>query len=98
MTEFRVGDRVEAIIDAPDENYSIHAGDLGTVCKAGWIIGVRWDRPVDNGHDCGGTCEYGYGWNMLTDQIALYEEEAAEDIDEVSFLGIALHTGGGDKA
>lgn len=62
---FNVNDRVVAIVDSPADNDSIHAGDAGTVCRRqggdGWV-GICWDKPVDGGHDCGGNCEYGYGW------------------------------------
>ena len=63
--QFNIGDRVIAIVDSPADNTSIHAGDAGTVCHKregnGWV-GICWDNPVDGGHECGGTCEYGYGW------------------------------------
>ena len=65
MGKFNVGDRVVAIVDSPADNKSIHAGDAGTVCRKqdgdGWL-GVCWDNPVEDGHECGGSCEHGHGW------------------------------------
>ena len=85
---FKKGDRVQCLIDCPDDNQNIHAGDFGTVCYTPIdrnYVRVRWDNYV-NGHDCMGYCEYGYGWTVRKKDIQLYEEEAEEEIDAGEFL------------
>jgi hypothetical protein len=40
-------------------------GDAGVVVcldKLPGLIGVRFNRPHKLFHDCGGKCEFGYGW------------------------------------
>lgn len=90
MTPFFVGDRVECVVNYPDDNPHIHIGSLGIVCRE-WksgtdTLGVRWDDYVE-GNNCNGTCEQGHGWFVYSYQIKLCEEdEDAEDINEDSFL------------
>ena len=76
---FEVGDRVECIVDCPDDNEDIYAGYLGTVCEEPedsgddqWI-GVCWDEDV-GGHDCSGNCEDGHGWRVYASQLVLHQE------------------------
>lgn len=87
MTDFKIGDRVTAIVNHPDGNRSIFEGDLGTICNIEHAhagrFGVCWDNRIERGHSCSRTCEHGYGWNVYGHDIILYEEE---DIDEDSFL------------
>ena len=84
---FQIGDRVEAIVDAPEGNGNICIDDLGTVCdiqSEGERIGIAWDNMVI-GHTCCGLCDSGHGWYMDKDTIRLHEEEMIE-IEERSFM------------
>lgn len=88
MPEFSIGDRVVCIEDNPDHNYDIFAGSTGTVCTKSEFgdVGVRWDDRIEGGHDCEGSCEYGFGWYVLSSAIKL-DTEASEpfDFDEDEF-------------
>lgn len=90
MEGYSVGDRVQAIVNHPDNNSSILAEDTGTVCNISAVssIGVEWDKPVSGGHSCDHTCEDGFGWYVDKDEIALCGKDDVEDIDEDSFLQI----------
>lgn len=87
---FQVGDRVVSLVDYPDDNINIMAGDTGTVCyvdgsDVGYSlisVGVKWDKDVE-GHSCGDTCEYGFGWNICSDEIELQQPDMTADADEV---------------
>ncbi len=79
---FEVGDRVECIVDYPDDNEYIRIGCLGTVCEEleddldgldDPSIGVCWDEYV-GGHNCNGNCEHGYGWRVFASQLVLHQE------------------------
>lgn len=88
MPEFKVGDRVVCAEDNPYGNNDIFAGCTGTVCveDCDGDVGVCWDGKVDGGHDCDGTCEYGFGWYVYPESIEL-DAEAYEpfEFDEDEF-------------
>lgn len=89
---FHIGDRVECVVDNPDKNSLINIGDLGVVCKdnKGTVrIGIRWDNNV-GGHSCSGTCTSGHGWYVWPKEIRIIKEDEITEIDENSFLSIAL--------
>ena len=45
MARYQIGDRVEAIVNNPDESDYIMVGDTGTVCDIdGDHVGVDWDN------------------------------------------------------
>ena len=85
---FQVGDRVVYTADSWNDNIEI--GDTGVVCTVeggdynpDWmLIGVRWDKYVE-GHDCDGHCEFGFGWNVTSDEIELETPDMIPDADEV---------------
>lgn len=85
---FQIGDRVKCIVDHPDGNQNIFVGSTGTVCYSDGDsrICVRWDAHID-GHDCCGRCEYGYGWNVDSDDVVLCQERDTEsyEFDEQLF-------------
>lgn len=91
MSEFCVGDRVECLVDYPDDNDNIVIGSLGIVCEeydeATRTIGVCWDDELEHGHDCEGNCDYGHGWRVYINQIALHQElnDDPFEFDEQSF-------------
>lgn len=65
---FFEGDRVVLVVDHPDNNDDLYAGDCGTVLPYNYSgqptwVSVVWDKNV-NGHDCSGQCNGGYGWNV----------------------------------
>ena len=76
MHKYKVGDRVICISDRVDGN--ILHGRVGTIAFIRGRIGVVFDEPV-GGHDLSGECEYGLGWWVDEDDIALYEDEAEDD-------------------
>lgn len=77
---FNIGDTVVCMVDHPDNNDFIMAGDTGTVlfCDHG-IVGVDWGRNVD-GHDCDRRCPYGNGWNVKESKVELWTPDAPFDI------------------
>lgn len=85
MEEFNIGDRVVSIVDHPDNNKTIVVGSIGTVCAIGSSLGVRWDEPVENGHELGGECEYGYGWWVYADQVEIEPDDEPFEFDEEEF-------------
>lgn len=80
--EFETGDRVRALYDYLEGNYSIKAGMTGTICDpepSSFFLNVYWDDNV-NGHSCDGRCPHGYGWNVKRTSIALIPEESFAEI------------------
>lgn len=89
MAKFEIGDRVECLVHAPEDNTRITIGSVGTVCRGETPrgqFGVRWDDDV-HGNSCGGTCAYGHGWFIDSDWIELHEEKEI-DIEESSFINM----------
>lgn len=88
---FAIGDRVECIVNHPDNNDYIVVGSIGTVCEIcdddDDAIGVCWDDMGDSGHDCGGNCKSGHGWRVYPNQIILYQEcdDTPYEFDEQLF-------------
>lgn len=81
---FREGDRVVAIHAFDD---FIRKGLTGTVTQISesYNYGVVWDEFMD-GHTLGGTCEDGFGWWVVEDDIALLAEEDHEIAPDISDL------------
>lgn len=76
---FQVGDRVEAIVDHIADNETLLKGDTGTIVRVwegGNTVSVCWDFPIKSGHDCGGYCGRGYGWNVHTRGIKKSSKES----------------------
>lgn len=50
------------------------------------MSGVCWDDKVEGGHNCDGSCEYGFGWYVSPSAIKL-DTEADEpfEFDEIEF-------------
>ena len=73
MPEFKVGDRVICVEDNPYGNDDILAGNTGTVCREDDYgdVGICWDDKVEGGHNCDGSCEYGFGWYVSPSAIKL---------------------------
>lgn len=89
INPFNVGDRVEATRKIG----RIKCGEIGTVCAeeldVGMYVRVRWDRHV-GGHDCGGHCEEGYGFNVAPEYLTLVSQTAYEQYtndDIMTLLG-----------
>lgn len=81
---FEIGDRVECILDYPDDNGDITVGCTGTICcfsDDDNSVGVCWDEKVSGGHDCCDNCEYGHGWYVNPKYICIVETEDFE-VDE----------------
>lgn len=81
MEKFHVGDRVCCAVECPDGNKRLHIGMTGTIVNVEPMISSRplyyvcWDDNV-SGHDCGGHCAPGHGWNV-------WEEEIGNDPGEI---------------
>ena len=104
---FQVGDRVIVTADhLASTNRSICRGDVATVCNIRgafydkehgetYLVGIRFDENV-YGHDCEGTCEFGYGWYVRDYEISRLVDierdypdvEIATDEELLDFLGI----------
>lgn len=71
---FEIDDRVECILDHPDDNNDIVSGCIGTICQLDdGRIGVCWDKRVARGHDCDGNCTDGHGWYVECEYIRVIE-------------------------
>ena len=81
MPEFKVGDRVICVEDNPYGNDDIFAGNTGTVCREDDYgdVGICWDDKVEGGHNCDGSCEYGFGWYVSPSAIKLDTELVRAD-------------------
>lgn len=81
--KFQPGDRVVAV-ETFDE---IKVGDTGTFVhedKDSWPeLGVRWDKDLEDGHDCAGHCEYGYGWYVPIGYLDFAESVDFGELPEV---------------
>mgnify|MGYP000330828870 CR=1 FL=1 len=87
MSKYQVGDRVELLVDHPESNSVLVAGDLGTVCYVSEYgderrLGVAWDKGC--GHSCDGNCEDLHGWYVYDDVVAPFDEGADGDMDVFS--------------
>lgn len=88
--EYKVGDRVRLLIDNPYGNYALFAGDEGVIVGSELdddqqSLFVDWLRDV-RGHDCGGLCEYGHGWNLCRNEVELVIPEPDFDFDNSSLV------------
>lgn len=97
--KFEVGDRVEAIVDHIADNETLLKGDAGTIVRVweggGNTVSVCWDFPIKSGHDCGGYCERGYGWNVHTGDLKKSSQEMLVSGDiEVEESELILLLGG----
>lgn len=85
MRKYQVGDRVELLVNNPENNSALVAGDLGTVCyvsKSGTRLGVSWDKEC--GHNCEGNCEDPHGWYVYDDVVVPFDEGIDGDMDVFS--------------
>lgn len=66
--QFRIGDEVSFKNAQRVMGYMLRSSDIGTVVGIskyeyfGSIILVDWGKDI-GGHDCGGRCPMGHGWN-----------------------------------
>ncbi len=84
---YHVGDRVQLLVDHPENQSALRAGDTGIVVYVSGStrrVGVRWDveRDTDYLHTCNGRCEGGYGWYVDSCMIAP-EEEILIELDDL---------------
>ena len=83
--DIEVGDRVRCLIDNPDENSYLNAGDEGVVVYIDAfaidpIYRIDWGRDID-GHNCGGYCVERHGWNMWRREFELVEPASTQNFD-----------------
>ena len=89
--KFHKGDRV-ICEDPPSGELWLH-GQHGTVCRDqrsdSSIVRIRWDIPIFQmsngetfGHDCRGSCDSGYGWNVSCLRLA-YEADYDDKQNEI---------------
>lgn len=80
---FDVGDIVVLIVDHPDNNGVLMAGDVGRIvcCDecGDYDYGIEFEKRCSN-HGCSGNAEYHHGWFVYEDQIELY----ASDVSHIS--------------
>lgn len=96
MTEskfgFSLGDQVIFIADG-DPDHGVVYGQRGIVVDfdncSDDMVGVQWDDRCDKFHDCNGKSKQRHGWYVPIDQIEVYIEMEAPEIDS-SFLDDAL--------
>ena len=87
---FRTGDRVVYTSDKRYDYDRVQDGDTGTVIDldskykfSSDVYCVNWDRDI-GGHTCGGKCEPGHGWSVLSRHLKLLND--GPDIDQEAFL------------
>lgn len=80
MMRFRIGDWVQ-ISDREDVDYpwlKNHVGQIIELVQIGnfFIAHIEWDDLIKNisngkfqGHDCRMQCKFGYGWNVLIENL-----------------------------
>ena len=82
----QVGDRVVCI---SNQGYGRRVFDKeGVVCYVpnnfhpNMLISVRWDDDI-GGHNCSGRCDFGHGWNISIDCLALINNIPKVNIDSL---------------
>lgn len=96
MTKWKIGDRVVCTKDHPDANHDIVVGSSGTVCAiSGRRVGVRWDEPIERGHECIFNnkvgCERGHGWWVDRSCLELEQDDDADfGFDEDEFIKLVF--------
>ena len=67
--KFEVGDTVKVV----RRDYGSLGGKIGTIVKDynHGTYGVDFGYNWGSGHDCGGTCPYGHGYNLESNQLIL---------------------------
>lgn len=91
MGKFKIGDKVVVTAHNNDiSNPIVFSKDLfnlvGTICGVHcsfWFDGsasyeINFEKDID-GHDCNGSCKYGYGQNINEKYLKLYDEKKSED-------------------
>jgi hypothetical protein len=83
----KVGDRVRTKPEADKYESGRYKG-LGTVMKINNYdegISVEFDEEFDDGHNCSGKCEDGYGWHFGPDWANYLEIVQTVKEESVSF-------------
>lgn len=91
MGKFKIGDKVVVTAHNNDiSNPIVFSKDLfnlvGTICGVHcsfWFDGsasyeINFEKDID-GHDCNGSCKYGYGQNVNENYLKLYDGKKSED-------------------
>lgn len=71
---YTVGQRVELIVDRPDNNPHLKSGDGGIIMHIQHMsrgrerLAVQWDNKC-GGHTCGGYCKPPYGWYVYNNVV-----------------------------
>lgn len=98
QTKFQIGDVVtikNGTDLGADSAGHFYEGITGVVCRVwttdydeirGTRLGVEWDFKGRSGHDCAGTCKYGYGWNVYSNYLKLVSH--AQIIDESDLMEV----------
>lgn len=99
QTEFQIGDIVtikNGTKLGKDSAPWFYEGIIGRVCMV-WKdeyndevrLGVEWDFHDPKGHNCGGTCKHGYGWNVDAPYLKLLSTQAQiKETDLIDILAI----------
>lgn len=95
--EFHVGDMVELIVDHPDGNTHLYAGDVGRVCDIDDSrIAIEFDtlEGIGTGHTAAGIIPSGNGWWVDYDEICLVTDDIGDkdqtEITEDEFSAILM--------
>ena len=87
---FKIGDRVEALVDHICGNRILMRGDTGTVVRINSNdVGVQWYKAI-NGHSCCVSCIYGYEWFVSSNDIDIIKtiESVDIEIEDMELLGV----------
>lgn len=71
--ESLLGKRVE-ILDNYEKDIKGLKGVVVDIMGGGNNLAIQFDEDID-GHDCGGRCDYGYGWYVPFDNVKILKEE-----------------------
>ena len=64
MTQFKVGMRIKAIGDFNGNRLKGLCGTIMHIHDGTNLLCVAWEQKIQDGHDCNGRCEQGYGCDI----------------------------------
>ena len=78
--EIQIGSRVIVVDECGFADNRDTIGKIGTVVEGDdfYGIGVEFDEPVNDGHDCMGAAKSGHGWYVYASEVRLYEDRKFE--------------------
>ena len=78
--EIQIGSRVIVVDECGFADNRDTIGKIGTVVDEDdfYDIGVEFDEPINQGHDCNGAAKFGHGYYGYVSEVRLYEDRKVE--------------------